>query len=211
MGYGEKNGICSVIVFLTRFSQIVGDGDCGETCAAGSKAILRALDDGLGKDGDLVGVLREVTETIDGLSLPYTPLSSDTDAYIPDTCGGTLGAIYSIFLAALTAEVRLLGVEGREVNMGMWGEAAGRAIETLGHSTKARVGHRTVMDALIPFAEGLSSAKSTSVSETEILREAISRCVLAVRVRKIWWRNWDGRHMLVRRSRRAVFLLTLVR
>lgn len=144
---------------LTKWDTIVGDGDCGETCAAGSKAILRALDDGLGKDGDLVGVLREVTETID------------------DTCGGTLGAIYSIFLAALTAEVRLLGAEGREVNMGMWGEAAGRAIETLGHSTKARVGHRTVMDALIPFAEGLSSATSSSVSEAEILREAISRCV----------------------------------
>ncbi|KAG7442219.1 dihydroxyacetone kinase [Guyanagaster necrorhizus] len=143
---------------LTKWDTIVGDGDCGETCAAGSKAILKALDDGLGEDGDLVGVLRDVTETID------------------DTCGGTLGAIYSIFLAALTAEVRILGAEGHEVNMAMWGEAAGRAIETLGHSTKARVGHRTVMDALIPFAEGLSSS-TAGESETDILREAIRRCV----------------------------------
>lgn len=56
----------------------------------------------------------------------------------------------------------------RPVDVGFWGEAAAKAIETLGHSTKARVGHRTVMDALIPFVEGLSAG--------EDLREAIRRC-----------------------------------
>ena len=41
--------------------QIVGDGDCGETCAAGAKAILDALDNGLGKDGEVINVLRYLT------------------------------------------------------------------------------------------------------------------------------------------------------
>ncbi|KAF9039619.1 Dak1-domain-containing protein [Hymenopellis radicata] len=133
---------------LTKWDTIVGDGDCGETCAIGAKAVMAALDKGLGKDGDLVATLRDITEIID------------------DNCGGTLGAIYSIFLAALTAEVRLLGTS-RPVDVA-------KAIDTLGQSTKARVGHRTVMDALIPFVEGLSAPAS---SDQAGLAEAIRRCV----------------------------------
>ena len=49
--------------------QIVGDGDCGETCAAGAKAVLEALDHGLGEDGDIVNLFRELTEIIDGTCL----------------------------------------------------------------------------------------------------------------------------------------------
>ena len=51
---------------LTKWDTIVGDGDCGETCANGAKAVLKALDNGLGNDGELVGVLRDLTEIIDG-------------------------------------------------------------------------------------------------------------------------------------------------
>jgi hypothetical protein len=48
--------------------QIVGDGDCGETCANGAKAVLEALENGLGKDGDLLSLFRQLTDIIDG---PY--------------------------------------------------------------------------------------------------------------------------------------------
>ncbi|KAF5345746.1 hypothetical protein D9758_011874 [Tetrapyrgos nigripes] len=143
---------------LTKWDTIVGDGDCGETCAAGATAVLKALDEGLGKDGDLVSVLRELTEIVD------------------DTCGGTLGAIYSIFLAALTAEVRKESVASPNievtVDMSFWGRTATAAIETLKQSTKARVGHRTVMDALIPFIEGLHTAGS----EGKGFQEAVETC-----------------------------------
>ncbi|KAL1665340.1 Dak1 domain-containing protein [Schizophyllum commune] len=129
---------------LTRWDTIVGDGDCGETCANGAKAVLASLDAGLGADGDLVGVLRALTELID------------------DTCGGTLGAIFSIFLAALTAEVRKVASEAPKtaVDLPFWGATASAAIETLKQSTAARVGHRTVMDALIPFVDALGTAGS---------------------------------------------------
>ncbi|KAH8826708.1 Dak1 domain-containing protein [Flagelloscypha sp. PMI_526] len=130
---------------LTRWDTIVGDGDCGETCAAGSKAVLDALDKGLGADGELVSLLRELTEIID------------------DTCGGTLGAIFSIFLAALTAEVRTAASQTPHpppVDLKFWGSTTQRALHTLFNSTKARVGHRTVMDALIPLVESLSCAES---------------------------------------------------
>ncbi|KAL0572138.1 hypothetical protein V5O48_009816 [Marasmius crinis-equi] len=143
---------------LTKWDTIVGDGDCGETCANGAKAVLKALDEGLGNDGELVSVLRELTEIID------------------DTCGGTLGAIYSIFLAALTAEVRALAPSTPNappppVDIAFWGLTASRAIETLKLSTKARVGHRTVMDALIPFAEGLAKAAEDSSTKGDVADE----------------------------------------
>jgi dihydroxyacetone kinase len=51
---------------LTRWDTIVGDGDCGETCANGAKAVLGALKEGLGADGDLVDLFRELSEIIDG-------------------------------------------------------------------------------------------------------------------------------------------------
>jgi dihydroxyacetone kinase len=53
---------------IPAHSQIVGDGDCGETCANGAKAVLGALKTGLGSDGDLVHLFRELTEVIDGES-----------------------------------------------------------------------------------------------------------------------------------------------
>ncbi|KAK7446302.1 hypothetical protein VKT23_014508 [Stygiomarasmius scandens] len=123
---------------LTRWDTIIGDGDCGETCAAGASAVMKALDDGLGKDGDLVSVLRELTEIID------------------DTCGVRKESM----------------LPNTVINMQFWGRTATAAIETLKQSTKARVGHRTVMDALIPFVEGLSAAGS----EGKGFEEAVRRC-----------------------------------
>lgn len=46
--------------------QIVGDGDCGETCASGAQAVLQALKSDLGSDGDVVELFRELTDIIDG-------------------------------------------------------------------------------------------------------------------------------------------------
>ncbi|KDR72886.1 hypothetical protein GALMADRAFT_252217 [Galerina marginata CBS 339.88] len=125
---------------LTRWDTIVGDGDCGETCANGAKAVLNAVDHGLGADGEIVEVLRQLTKLID------------------ETCGGTLGAVFSIFLAALTAEVRQRASGTSIPDLKFWGKAAAAAIETLKRSTAARIGHRTVMDALIPFVDALSTA-----------------------------------------------------
>ncbi|KAF8151786.1 Dak1 domain-containing protein [Crassisporium funariophilum] len=135
---------------LTRWDTIVGDGDCGETCARGAQAILDAVASGLGSDGEVVEVLRLLTTLID------------------DTCGGTLGAIFSIFLAALTTEVRQRASDVKTPDLKFWGSAATAAIETLKRSTAARVGHRTVMDSLIPFVEALSNVSKFS--------EAVEAC-----------------------------------
>lgn len=83
-----------------------------------------------------------------------------------DTCGGNLGAIFSIFLAALTTEVRTRAANVTTLDLAFWGAAGGAAIETLKQSTAARVGHRTVMDALIPFVEALAAGPSFEAAVT---------------------------------------------
>jgi dihydroxyacetone kinase len=75
--------------------------------------------------------------------------------------GGTLGAIFSIFLAGLTTQVREYASSGKSGDI-PWGELANGALETLKVSTAARVGHRTVMDALIPFVEELQASGDIS-------------------------------------------------
>ncbi|EIW70120.1 hypothetical protein TREMEDRAFT_29967 [Tremella mesenterica DSM 1558] len=126
---------------LTRWDTIVGDGDCGETCASGAHAVLKAIEDGVGSDGDVVNLFRELTEIID------------------DACGGTLGAIISIFLAGMTNALISSASSNPppKVNAKYMGKIALQGLETLKQRTAARVGHRTVMDALIPFAETLAS------------------------------------------------------
>lgn len=125
---------------LTKWDTIVGDGDCGETCELGGKAVLQAVKDGLGANGDLVTLFRELTDIID------------------EACGGTLGAIFSIFLAGMTTSIMQAAAQNPqpEINAAFFGKVALEALETLGQRTAARVGHRTVMDALIPFAEELA-------------------------------------------------------
>ncbi|KAK1923124.1 Dak1 domain-containing protein, partial [Papiliotrema laurentii] len=123
---------------LTEWDTIVGDGDCGETCANGAKAVLGALKTGLGSDGDLVHLFRELTEVID------------------DSCGGTLGAIFSIFLAGFTTSLMGSATSQPTVDPSFFGKTALDALETLKQRTAARTGHRTVMDALIPFSETLA-------------------------------------------------------
>lgn len=123
---------------LTHWDTLVGDGDCGETCAAGAKAVLSHLE--TLATSDLVTLFRELTEVID------------------DAMGGTLGAIFSIFLAGITTATMAAAGEKPEVDARLLGQLAMQGLDTLQQRTAARVGHRTVMDALIPFAETLANS-----------------------------------------------------
>jgi dihydroxyacetone kinase len=83
-----------------------------------------------------------------------------------EACGGTLGAIISIFLAGITNA--LLSSSESKATPEFMGKMALAGLETLKQRTAARVGHRTVMDALIPFAEVLA--------ETGDVKKAAEAC-----------------------------------
>ncbi|CAJ2503170.1 Uu.00g105640.m01.CDS01 [Anthostomella pinea] len=126
---------------LTRWDTEMGDGDCGETLKTGATCLIAALDSKHIADKGSVGtVLQELEEILEG------------------KMGGTLGGILGIFFVsmrnALEDNVDLASSEGVPE---LWAKAVKIALDNLGRYTPAKVGDRTVMDTLIPFAEGLKT------------------------------------------------------
>ncbi|KEI41901.1 uncharacterized protein L969DRAFT_44135 [Mixia osmundae IAM 14324] len=152
--YRAISGACETLEAqgpqLTRWDTIVGDGDCGRTCEQGAQAVLKLVNSPPHSSRiDIGSFVHDISEAVE------------------DACGGTLGAIFAIFLAALANE--LLAVTADSLEMSTWAACAARALETLEASTLARQGHRTIMDALIPFVE--------TFTISNVLRTAVSAAI----------------------------------
>ena len=107
---------------------------------------------------------------------------------VTEAMGGTSGAIYGIFLSAFAATLSRSykaseGITGKYI-----ANAATEALKTLEKFTGARVGDRTLMDALIPFVnefqasigdastfEALQKATDSSIAGAEKTRHMQSR------------------------------------
>jgi dihydroxyacetone kinase len=74
---------------------------------------------------------------------------------VENTMDGTSGALYAIFLNSLVHSLRQ-GPSG-EVTSKVWGAALQQASEALSRYTPAQPGDRTLIDALHPFIEVLST------------------------------------------------------
>ena len=77
-------------------------------------------------------------------------------ALVEDTMGGTSGALYSIYLSALAQGVAQSNES--KVTVPVLAKAAEFALAALGKYTPARVGDRTLVDALDPFVQELSES-----------------------------------------------------
>lgn len=121
---------------LTRWDTVMGDGDCGETLKTGATSLLAALDQGLAKSGSVVKVLLELEDIVES------------------KMGGTLGGILGIFFVSLRAAVETnIDLATSSGPVALWSKALITALESLRRYTPAKVGDRTVMDTLIPFAD----------------------------------------------------------
>ena len=126
---------------LTKWDTVMGDGDCGETLKTGATALLASVDQGLTKSGSVVEVLRELEDIVES------------------KMGGTLGGILGIFFVALRNAVESnIAIAQSGSIVALWGVALSTALQNLRRYTPAKVGDRTVMDTLIPFAEVISNA-----------------------------------------------------
>jgi len=76
---------------------------------------------------------------------------------VEDTMGGTSGALYSIYLSALAQGVAQSN--SSKVTMDVMASASDFALKALGKYTPARVGDRTLVDALDPFVKELNESK----------------------------------------------------
>ncbi|QPG74431.1 hypothetical protein FOA43_001760 [Brettanomyces nanus] len=129
---------------LTLYDSAAGDGDCGETLSGGAQSVLRALNSGKLAVGDAVKYLAQMTDLI------------ETDM------GGTSGGLYAIFISGMAKSLKQqelrLG-KGFKIDLNTMATTLNDSLITLEQYTRARVGDRTLMDALIPFVEEFASSK----------------------------------------------------
>lgn len=119
---------------LTDLDQLVGDGDLGISLARGARAVLTELPRYEGTDA--AAVLRGVAGTV------------------RRTVGGTSGPLYAALLLRTAATLET----GTAKPAGVWIEAFAAGVDAIAELGGARVGDRTMLDALHPAAKALRTA-----------------------------------------------------
>ena len=155
---------------VTKYDTIVGDGDCGIGLKRGAEAVLEEL-------------------TADQANLP-TDAVAFVNKIVPvveETMDGTSGAIYAIFLNALVHGLTKQDSGSKQaVTAKTWAAALQSSLQTLAKYTPAQRGDRTLMDALMPFAEALSDtghvnkaaqAAKKGAEETKGMKASLGRAV----------------------------------
>ena len=135
-----KNALGDMVGYETELRDLdaaLGDGDLGVTVAAGSKAVIAALD-----------------ELPDGA----------TPTEIARTCAATFADANPSTMAALVAGGLLAGSktwEGKEtLTVSDAAEFVKAAADSISKRGRAQVGDKTILDAIYPAAEALESAES---------------------------------------------------
>lgn len=156
---------------ITRYDTIAGDGDCGVGLRRGAEAVAQMIQtwaDDTSMDAALV---------IDSLA-----------GVIETSMDGTSGALYAIYLNALASGMRSQGRSetSRTTSTQDWARAAQSARQTLSKYTPAKIGDRTLIDALDPFLESLEStndvakaaaAAAAGATETKGMKASLGRTV----------------------------------
>lgn len=126
---------------VTLYDTVAGDGDCGETLAAGANGIAKAFQDQSLNLTDAVKFFDELGDLVES------------------AMGGTSGGLYSIFISSMGTYLKRKDDaskgKGFTVDEKVFAETLEAGLLGLEKYTRARVGDRTLMDALIPFVETL--------------------------------------------------------
>lgn len=126
---------------VTLYDTVAGDGDCGETLVAGANGIQNAL-----KDKSLE--LKDAVKFFDELG-----------DLVETAMGGTSGGLYSIFISSMATYLKKQEESqgSFEIDQKAFAKTLAAGLKGLSKYTRARVGDRTLMDALIPFVETFNS------------------------------------------------------
>ncbi|KAL3442307.1 Dak1-domain-containing protein [Aspergillus insuetus] len=154
------SSVTSAEPMITRYDMVLGDGDCGTTLLTGAQALKQAL--------------KKKSLASKGFPLGIKALAD----VVIDAMGGTSGALYGIYLTAFAAALNRFYKEDSALNAQLFAAAASEGLEVLFKFTGARVGDRTLMDALIPFVTQLQKSKDKggSVAFREALDCAVCGC-----------------------------------
>lgn len=121
---------------ITLYDTVAGDGDCGETLASGANGILESIRNNEICFEDPVYSISQIANIVE------------------DKMGGTSGGLYSIFLTSLIKSLQ----DCTTLNLcEMFAGSLHNALyQGLYKYTRARVGGRTLIDALEPFVNTLN-------------------------------------------------------
>ncbi|EEB09141.1 dihydroxyacetone kinase Dak1 [Schizosaccharomyces japonicus yFS275] len=119
---------------ITKYDTIAGDGDCGTTLKRGAEAVLEYVKSDKFTD-DPILMARQIADVVE------------------NNMDGTSGALYAIFFHSFAKGVSEKVQELKKVDTEVWAAACRIALDTLYRYTPARVGDRTMCDALIPFVD----------------------------------------------------------
>ncbi|RSM04034.1 hypothetical protein CDV31_010224 [Fusarium ambrosium] len=119
---------------ITEYDTLAGDGDCGETLLNGVNGLVKEFQKDDAESLDIGQIFRRTATTAER------------------SMGGTSGAIYAIFLNAVANRLSELATASASPAVSeLIKKSLQGGLEELCRYTPARVGHRTLMDALIPF------------------------------------------------------------
>lgn len=120
---------------ITKYDTVVGDGDCGTGLKRGAEGVLEKLND----EKDSALYVNNITSVVE------------------EKMDGTSGAIYAIFLNALASGLREQAENGaKQADAKVWGAALEFALTSMSKYTPAKLGDRTLVDALAPFVDTLN-------------------------------------------------------
>ncbi|KAI5462840.1 Dak1 domain-containing protein, partial [Mariannaea sp. PMI_226] len=160
---------------ITAYDTLAGDGDCGETLLNGINGLVKEFQN-------------DETETLDiGLFFRRTASTAER------SMGGTSGALYAIFLNAVANRLTQLtsASPSQAVIVDLLRDSLRGGLDELCRYTPARTGHRTLMDALIPFVQafgqrgegdgaGSQSTLESAVAEARKGADSTRRMVAAL-------------------------------
>jgi dihydroxyacetone kinase len=134
---------------LTELDRAVGDGDLGITLSRGAKAVLHNIN--AYPFGDAAAALEEIAMTLQ------------------QSMGGSSGPLYGVFLLRAANSIR----GSTTLNALDWAQATVEACEAIGEMGGASAGDRTMLDALIPFAEAFRDGLLVGLNAPEALKSAV--------------------------------------
>ncbi|KAF4459370.1 Dihydroxyacetone kinase 2 [Fusarium albosuccineum] len=125
---------------ITEYDTLAGDGDCGETLLNGVNGLVKEFQKDDAESLDIGQIFRRTATTAER------------------NMGGTSGAIYAIFLNAVANRLAELATESTApVVSELIKKSLQSGRDELCRYTPARIGHRTLMDALIPFVDAYAN------------------------------------------------------
>ena len=143
------NALIEAETRLTELDRTVGDGDLGITLARGAAAVLQNM---------AARPIDNPAKTLEEIAMT-----------LQESMGGSSGPLYGVYLLRAANSLR----SSASVEAMDWAQAAVEACKAVGEMGGAGAGDRTMLDALIPFAETFRSALLSGLNAPEALKCAV--------------------------------------